>query len=189
MDVYDLNLHKYLDHLAIKRLEKKKDRYHEIVPTRLSILEKIVDALIFLHEKRIWHLDLKPLNIMMNSEKKTDGRRGELWDGQTLKLIDFGISMLDGCFEKDLSMGTPGYGSPEQAAQERIHDNFLDSLKKSDNYSLGKTMIELFVAFDDRDKYLNYSMELPDAEQLLMNMQEEFRRKYFGCMSHESDCI
>ena len=39
---------------------------------------------------------------MMNSEKKTDGKRGELWDGQTLKLIDFGISMLDGCFEKDI---------------------------------------------------------------------------------------
>ena len=36
-------------------------------------------------------------------------------------------------------------------------------------------MIELFVAFDDREKYLNYSMELPDAEQLLMNMQEEFK--------------
>ena len=102
MDVYDLSLHKYLDHIAIKRLEKKKERYHEIVPTRLSILEKIVDALIFLHDKKIWHLDLKPLNIMMNSEKKTDGKRGDLWDGQTLKLIDFGISMLDGCFEKDI---------------------------------------------------------------------------------------
>ena len=38
----------------------------------------------------------------MNSEKKTDGKRGDLWDGQTLKLIDFGISMLDGCFEKDI---------------------------------------------------------------------------------------
>ena len=88
MQVYDSSLHDYFDNFMIKRKEdkwKKKSEKENVsfpdISIRLKMLKKIIGALVFLQSKNIFHLDLKPSNIMINTNGNID------WDGQTLKLI------------------------------------------------------------------------------------------------------
>ena len=83
MEIYDISLHDYLDHFMTRRkedkwirqkIEKKFDligssSFFVDIPVRLEMLRKIVNALRFLHKNNIFHLDLKPSNIMMNLNK------------------------------------------------------------------------------------------------------------------------
>ncbi|KAI5172663.1 NUAK family, SNF1-like kinase [Nematocida sp. LUAm3] len=84
-----------------------------------QIISQLIDALIFLHKKNIAHLDIKPENILLNSNYR-------------IKLIDFGsskISLKNGSIEA--YGGTPQYASPE-AISGGIYNGFL-----SDSWSLG----------------------------------------------------
>ncbi len=86
----------------------------------VSIIEKVLDALQYIHRHSIVHRDIKPSNIMI----REDGR---------VCLLDFGIAKdLDSnrLTQGMLAIGTNGYMSPEQA--EGLSINHL-----SDIYSLG----------------------------------------------------
>ena len=96
----------------------------------MALLPQVLHALEGVHNQQMWHLDLKPANIMMNRE----GR---------VVLIDFGASK-----QMDASQGytstssamcyTPGYAPPEQIE---------GSLKRigpwTDFYALGATIYNL----------------------------------------------
>ncbi|XP_066336989.1 uncharacterized protein [Miscanthus floridulus] len=94
--------------------------------TRLQIIRGISEGLHYLHnEKRIIHMDLKPLNILLD-------------DDMVPKITDFGISRFDG---KSQTMSkerhyTLGYCAPEYRSNGKF------SLK-SDIYSLGVIILEL----------------------------------------------
>ncbi len=83
-----------------------------------------------LHDRRIFHRDIKPGNIMVNQ------------DG-IVKLIDFGLTKWKG--EDDTITeniwGTPPYMSPEQA------DNTASANERSDVYSLGATLYHLVTGY------------------------------------------
>ncbi len=86
----------------------------------VSILVKVLDALQYAHKEGVVHRDIKPSNIMI----RNDGR---------ICLLDFGIAKdlsRKGLTVGELSIGTSGYMSPEQA--EGLTINHL-----SDIYSLG----------------------------------------------------
>jgi len=71
-------------------------------------IASIADALDFAHRCGVIHRDVSPRNIMINE------------NGQA-KLLDFGLSRLDGGFytsDKDSLMGTPHFMSPEQASRK-----------------------------------------------------------------------
>ena len=75
-------------------------------------LHAIADALTYMHQQHMLHLDLKPKNIM---RRQKDGK---------LFLIDFGLSKHykeSGEAESDTSigLGTPGYAPLEQAIRQR----------------------------------------------------------------------
>lgn len=92
----------------------------------VRILSELSSALAYAHERGVVHRDIKPENILLSNGLAV--------------LADFGISgVLTGRDEADggarltdvgISMGTPGYMSPEQAAGERALDG------RSDQYSL-----------------------------------------------------
>ncbi|CAM0878111.1 unnamed protein product [Alopecurus aequalis] len=94
---------------------------------RYLIINGICEGLLFLHEKRILHLDLKPANILL--------------DGQMLpKICDFGLSR---CFSEEQTRavtrsrcGTLGYMDPEYLKSGQI--TFA-----SDIYSLGVIIMEI----------------------------------------------
>ncbi|MCX7735079.1 MAG: protein kinase [Candidatus Kapabacteria bacterium] len=77
------------------------------------------------HKKGILHLDIKPANLMIN----TDG---------SLKIVDFGLSRLEReipAYELDELYGTAAYMSPEQALGKKV-DN------RSDIWSAGVVLYE-----------------------------------------------
>jgi len=88
----------------------------------------VCEALEYIHSQGVVHRDLKPENIMVG-------------EGDTTKLIDFGISASEGMRRLTFSkfsnaMGTPDYISPEQIKRKR-NDG------RSDVYALGVILFEM----------------------------------------------
>ncbi|MCB1160771.1 MAG: AAA family ATPase, partial [Leptospiraceae bacterium] len=97
----------------------------------LDIAVKCCDSLQEIHSKNIIHKDIKPHNILINT------------DGTVIKITDFGISTflnenLNQIYQKATLEGTLPYISPEQTGRVNIS---LD--QRADLYSLGITFYEL----------------------------------------------
>lgn len=92
---------------------------------RRRIIEQLLDALSFLHERQIIHRDIKPANILITR------------NGSTVKLIDFGVSDTDDYVTFKQPAGSMAYIAPEQLAGKTI-DN------RADIYSVGKIIALLF---------------------------------------------
>jgi serine/threonine-protein kinase len=114
-----------------------------ITKQALSIAARIARALVYLHERRIIHRDVKPANVFI-STIVVGAVPGEV------KLGDFGVTkwgdFLAATSTGTLTMtnqqglGTLKYMSPEQAVRPK------DVTVRSDMFSLGITLFELFTA-------------------------------------------
>jgi len=96
------------------------------VETTIKLTEQLCRGLGAAHKKGIVHQDLKPRNIMIDS----DGR---------VHIMDFGVAKSLAAHETRPSkgiIGTPPYLSPEQAKKEKID-------QRSDIYSLGIIIYEM----------------------------------------------
>ena len=92
---------------------------------RRRIIEQLLDALSCLHERQIIHRDIKPSNILITR------------NGNTVKLIDFGVSDTDDYVTFKQPAGSMAYIAPEQLAGKTI-DN------RADIYAVGKIIDLLF---------------------------------------------
>ena len=91
---------------------------------RKRIFRQILDAMAYCHDRQIWHLDLKPSNILVTK------------DGMTAKIIDFGLSD-NNSFAFRQTGGTRKYAAPEQLAGQGADH-------RSDIYALSGILKRMF---------------------------------------------
>jgi len=126
----------------------------------------MLDALQYMHRKRVVHRDLKPENLLLTSiESDTD-----------IKLADFGfakkIETLNGC---RTLCGTPGYLAPEILERWPSYDT------KCDLWSVGVILFLLlggYLPFEDQDEDKVFDRT--------RNGLYEFHPKYFGRVSNDA---
>ena len=113
-------------------LRAKLERERQFsVDDAVRIATSLAGALDYAHERGVIHRDLKPENVLMQS-------------GQPM-IADFGIALAvsnaggQRVTQTGLSLGTPQYMSPEQAAGDRQIDG------RSDIYALGCILYEMLV--------------------------------------------
>ncbi|XP_055968284.1 serine/threonine-protein kinase 10 [Sorex fumeus] len=94
------------------------------------VCRQMLEALAFLHSKRVIHRDLKAGNVLMTLE-------GDI------RLADFGVSAknLKTLQKRDSFIGTPYWMAPEVVLCETMKDTPYDY--KADIWSLGITLIEM----------------------------------------------
>lgn len=100
------------------------ERRHSFAELKRVILQ-LCDALGYAHSKQVIHRDIKPQNILIT------------YNGDNVKLIDFGLSDTDFHSELKEPAGSRRYASPELLSGEKI-DN------RSDIYSLGVVIDQMF---------------------------------------------
>ncbi len=101
----------------------------QLPPDRaLQILAEVCDAVQFAHSRGVVHGDIKPGNIMLD----TDGR---------VKLADFGLARLMVQGDRNAETWTP-MGTPEYAAPE-LYDKNSSPDHRADIYSLGVVLHEM----------------------------------------------
>jgi serine/threonine-protein kinase len=96
------------------------------LPEILGLMEDLLTALQYSHERGVVHRDIKPANIMLD---KNGG----------IKIADFGIARLESSSsmtQAGTMMGTPSYMSPEQFLAQTV-----DS--RTDLYSAGVVLYQL----------------------------------------------
>jgi serine/threonine protein kinase len=97
-----------------------------------AYLEQIADALDYAHEQGCVHCDVKPANILLDSEGK-----GLLSDFGIVRLMESAaLGMRHSLQSSDTLMGTPDYISPEQAMGDELDG-------RSDVYSLAVSLFFL----------------------------------------------
>jgi CHASE2 domain-containing sensor protein len=97
------------------------------IATVFAIGVRVSDALDYAHKQNVVHRDVKPGNIIYDTEH------------DTLKITDFGIACLtdNSKTRSGTVLGSPSYMSPEQLQGVKVDG-------RSDIYSLGVTLYQLF---------------------------------------------
>lgn len=111
------------------RLKRTKKPMNE--SELMLILPQVLDALECVHNEGIWHLDLKPANIMIDAKGN-------------VQLIDFGASkQLKNANGDSLSTSSAMAYTPGYAPSEQMEQNIEKFGPWTDLYALGATMYNL----------------------------------------------
>lgn len=101
----------------------------------LHILEPVIDAIGYLHNNRVTHLDVKPENIMLHAENEEENEF-------TPVLIDFGLSMhYDSKGNKTRSRGTLGASDGYSPMEQYL--GISTFTPTADIYALGATLLHM----------------------------------------------
>ena len=131
-----------------------------------DILPQILDALKSVHDAGIWHLDLKPANIMMDKAGK-------------VKLIDFGASKQLNAQKGGATTSTAISYTNGYAPREQMEQNYDKFGPWTDIYALGATLYALLTnkrpplptdIDDDATEDKHKALPMPD------NTSEEMKR-------------
>ena len=119
----------YVDGVSLDEFVATHPDFLKNNTNRQRLLNELLDALAYLHGKRMLHLDLKPNNILITN------------NGHHVKLVDLGFAWTDG-YLHDAGFSRD-YCAPEQLA------NKVEQISPAtDIYALGKIMQRFHLAKD-----------------------------------------
>jgi serine/threonine protein kinase len=112
------------------KLLREHLREHAPLPVdeAIGVTIQLADALQYCHEHGVVHRDLKPENILI----QPDG---------TVKLVDFGIALLQGARRLTFRRMTSGFGTPDYMAPEQVQGDRGDA--RTDVYAVGVMLYEM----------------------------------------------
>ena len=159
-DLFDENGTTYyvMDFIEGESLSTRLKRTHQPMTEAevLPILAQVLDALETVHNEGIWHLDLKPANIMVD-------------DKDNVQLIDFGASkQLRNADGNSLSTSSALACTPGYAPSEQMEQNIEKFGPWTDLYALGATLYHLLTlqqppSPSDIDEDATEALKLPTA--------------------------
>ena len=143
-----------------------------------EILPQILDALKSVHDAGIWHLDLKPANIMLDKNGK-------------VKLIDFGASKQLNVLKGGATTSTAISYTNGYAPREQMEQNYDKFGPWTDIYALGATLYNLLTnkrpplpsdidddETENKREALPFTSETSDnLKKLVLKMMETNRTK------------
>jgi serine/threonine-protein kinase len=94
----------------------------------IDFANQLAQALGYCHQQGVVHRDLKPENVLITS------------DG-VLKLMDFGIALLEGAKRVTWGSFSPAVGTPDYMAPEQVRGERGD--ERTDVYSIGVILFEM----------------------------------------------
>lgn len=152
-----------LDTHVKNNLRKFNDSVRRICQCMMPVL----DALDYLHSKNIYHLDIKPSNIMIESGTSN------------IRLMDLGIvSIGENVDVRSGMIGTPQYAAPEQCDPTY---GIIDA--STDIYEAGVTLFELLANYNPYDApsimqtvQLHQSIQIPYVEGVSASIIEVLRK-------------
>ena len=110
-------------------LRSRLDRERQLpIADATAIAREVADALDYAHQHGVVHRDIKPANILLS------GRHAMVADLGIARALAGGTGSLT---QTGMSIGTPGYMSPEQATGEKAID------ARTDVYALGCVLYEM----------------------------------------------
>ena len=165
----------YVDGENLKDRLKRTGRPMTESEVRL-IIPQILDALKTVHDAGIWHLDLKPANIMLEK-------------GGMIKLIDFGASKQYNVQKGGATTGTAISYTPGYAPREQMEQSYEKFGPWTDFYALGGTLYNLLTnqrppmptdIDDDRSEDKHLALPLPSTisekmKALILWMMKTYR--------------
>ena len=110
------------------------DQYPKGMPADdvVEVVTAVGDALDYAHQRKLWHRDVKPANILMTSKQGSKRR---------IMLTDFGIARradeVNGLTSTNITVGSMSYTAPEQLMGQPLDG-------RADQYSLAATAYRLF---------------------------------------------
>lgn len=148
-----------------------------------DILPQILDALKTVHDAGMWHLDLKPANIMVDKSGK-------------VKLIDFGASKQLNAQKGGATTSTAISYTNGYAPREQMEQNYDKFGPWTDIYALGATLYNLLTnkrpplptdIDDDMSKDKHLALPLPDGvSEDMKRLVLEWCHDWFGDYEEDS---
>jgi serine/threonine protein kinase len=159
----------------LKRFIKRSGQL--TVSKAVSIARQVCQGLEEAHRTGVIHRDLKPQNLMIDSEGNT-------------RIMDFGIARFlegDGMTTQGILIGTPDYMSPEQAELEDVD-------RRSDIYAVGVILFEMVtgrVPFEGKTPLSiamkHKSQPPPDPREMNIQVPEELSRVILKCLEKDRE--
>ncbi|OMJ72505.1 hypothetical protein SteCoe_29048 [Stentor coeruleus] len=145
-----------------------------------KIFTNLLSSFIELHNMKIYHLDIKPTNILIEEDKPY--------------IIDFDVSITKNDnqtysfqVENKIFVGTKGYAAPE--IQEAVNKGIIKSYKLhlADAFSLGMTFFHMIVGNDFQDNLNTREMEQYLIDRIKNIKYEWAKPLLFGLLDFDCD--